>query len=126
MAAHLKKIVKTLNFRPAGQISLALGDSKTIQRLNKIYRGKNQVTDVLSFSESEEPTRKIATFFPGYLGEIIICYPQAVKQAKKQQKSLKSELELLFVHGVLHLLGYDHEERGENQVMRGLEKKILG
>ena len=124
------------------EISLAIVGDGRIRKLNKMYRGKNRVTDVLSFdNKSVLPYLKKA--FPRIkkeekdkfilppdnikrLGEIIICYPQAKKQAKRQGYSLEKELAALLVHGMLHLLGYDHE-KNENQAkeMRLTEKKIL-
>ena len=82
------------------QISLALVDKKEIKKFNKVYRKKDNITDVLSFTLDDEYV----------LGEIIICLEQARKQAKEKKETLKSELQLLTVHGILHLLGYDHEK----------------
>lgn len=98
-------------------ISLALVSSKEIRRCNRIYRQKDEVTDVLSFSLQ---TKEI-------LGEVLICLVQARKQAKDKHQTLQSELKLLVVHGILHLLGYDHEvskqaanrqHRAEDDILR--------
>ncbi len=95
-------------------VSLAVVGPAIMKRLNKQYRSVNQVTDVLSFPYSENT------------GEIVICYNQAVKQAKEKDNALKNELCWLIIHGLLHLLGYDHE-KSEHQArkMRNLETKIL-
>lgn len=93
-----KVIKKELNLKK--QISLALVDKKEIKKFNKVYRKKDNITDVLSFTLDDEYI----------LGEIIICLEQARKQAKEKNKTLKSELQLLTVHGILHLLGYNHEK----------------
>lgn len=121
----LKKIIKTLNFKKSGQLSLALVDSRAIKQLNKIYRQQDKVTDVLSFSEINSKKFGPRSTTKNYLGEVIICYPQAIKQAKERKIKLENELELLFIHGVLHLFGYDHEKSKEAEVMRRLERKIL-
>lgn len=90
-------VVKKFKFK--GSISIALIDKKEIKELNRVYRRKDKVTDVLSFNlDSKE-----------LLGEIVICLDQAKKQAKSKKQTLKSELQLLTVHGILHLLGYNHE-----------------
>ena len=122
----LKKIQKELKINTSGQISLAIVSGPEIKKLNLAYRGKNKVTDVLSFSEIKIKDKKFDSKAGQYWGEIIICYPQAQKQAKENKKTLKQELELLFVHGLLHLLGYDHEKKNEEKKMRSLEQKIVG
>ena len=94
-------------------VSLALISKREIKELNKLYRKKNKVTDVLSFNLN---TKEI-------LGEIVICLEQARKQAQEKKKSLKTELKLLTVHGFLHLLGYDHEK--SKKEAREQEKKEL-
>ena len=94
----LEKIIQK-RFKLKTCISIALVSPKEIQVLNKVYRHKNKVTDVLSFNIDSVEN----------LGEIVICLDQAKKQALANKKSLQSELKLLTVHGILHLLGYDHE-----------------
>ena len=103
-------------FRKNETISIALVDSQEIQKLNRVYRSKNKVTDVLSFNMDSDQI----------LGEVIICLEQARQQAKDKKSTLKSELQLLTVHGILHLLGYDHE-RGQKYAAQqeAAEEKIL-
>lgn len=81
------------------EISIAILSPLEIKKLNKIYRKKDKVTDVLSFNLDDK----------NILGEIVICLEQAKKQAKEKKTSLQAELKLLVAHGTLHLLGYDHE-----------------
>ena len=102
-------------------ISLIFTDSEKIQELNKQYRGKNAPTDVLSFSLYDENSPEEVPLF----GEIYISLPTAKKQAKSHDQGLQKELNTLFVHGVLHLLGYDHQTNTEFNQMNALEKKIL-
>lgn len=106
--------------------SLAFVGSKTMRRLNKLYRGKDAITDVLSFTESHDD------FISGekkrhILGEIIICVPQARKQAKAIPCSLNQEIARLLVHGLAHLSGYDHEDKSQKEARRMLqfEKRVL-
>jgi probable rRNA maturation factor len=103
------------------RVSVALVSSSEIKKLNKLYRGQNLPTDVLSFSNLD--CQKFPNDFD--LGEVIICYPVAVKQAKAKRHSISREIEILLVHGLVHLLGYDHETEHDAAVMQELEKKIL-
>ncbi len=84
-----------------------------IRQLNRQYRQQDKVTDVLSFSYNAE------------YGEVIVCYSQAVQQANAKQNPLKKELAWLVIHGILHIMGYDHDQPNVAQVMRALEVKIL-
>ena len=95
-------------------ISLALISKNEIKKINKLYRKKNRVTDVLAFKLN---TKEV-------LGEVVICLDIAKKQAREKKKSLRSELKLLTIHGFLHLLGYDHEKsliEAERQEKKELE-----
>jgi len=124
------------------EISLAVVGDGRMRRLNKMYRGKNRVTDVLAFSHRSVLPYLVKAFPPvgkktevefvgppdgiERLGEVVICYPRAKKQAKRMGHSLEKELTLLFTHGLLHLLGYDHEKDiKEAEEMRKLEEEIL-
>ncbi len=91
-------------------VELLLTDDKTIHALNKQYRGKDKPTDVLSFDFED----------PAHLGQIVISLETAQVQADQIGQSLEDELQFLFTHGLLHLLGYDHEKPEEEKVM--LEK----
>jgi len=91
-------------------ISLVLVSEAKIRELNRKYRHKNEVTDVLSFEE---------------LNEIYICLPQAKKQSQLLKTSLNSELTRLLVHGIVHLKGYDHERSQSAELeMQEIEKKF--
>ena len=122
----LKQVDKNLKIKKNIQISVAFVDNQSIKKLNSTYRGKDQVTDVLSFSENDSQVTEKFFVDKNYLGEVIICYPRAVIQAKENKNSLSDEIKLLLIHGVLHLFGYNHEENKEASVMRSLENKILG
>jgi probable rRNA maturation factor len=97
-----------------GEISIALVDNKKIKELNKKFRKKNEVTDVLSFPMDEE-----------ILGDIIISAERASSQSKDYGHSFKREICYLVTHGILHLLGYDHKTEGEKKEMRKKEERIL-
>ena len=102
------------------ELSILLCDDAFIHPLNRDYRGKDKPTDVLSFAMREEgdPNDPV-------LGDVIISVERAQAQAKERDHSVGVELALLLVHGILHLLGYDHEEDEEAQVMEAKEKEIL-
>ncbi len=105
------------------EVSLNLVGEAKIKELNKKYRDKNKVTDVLSFPLEESRFKKHA-ILP--LGDIFICLPFAVKEAERQSIGLEKELAWLTVHGFLHLLGYDHDKSAvEEKKMFDLENKIL-
>lgn len=119
---------ENLNFEP--EISILLVDNDFIQDLNQSYRGLNQPTDVLSFAlEDELRGEDIPDFFTfedNYaLGDIVISMETAQKQAIEYGHSLVRELAFLTVHGMLHLLGYDHQDEEEKQKMRQQEENIL-
>ncbi len=131
----LKRVIEQCltvqNISSAVELSLLITDDETIQRLNQTYRGVDEVTDVLSFAFME---RKPGDDSPPFvmppdgilrLGEVIISYPQTVRQAEENQQKVEKELALLIIHGVLHLLGYEHDEPVREQEMRGLEERIL-
>ena len=113
------------------EMGLVVTDSKTIQKLNRTYRGEDQPTDVLAFHMTPDTSQESELRFVGppdgvhHLGEVVISYPQAVRQAQEQGHGVTQELALLIIHGILHLLGYDHELPEEDQQMKARENEIL-
>ncbi len=105
-----------------GDLSVRVDTPEHIQDLNRDFRHVDRVTDVLTFPawEGEDPLGG-----DGYLGDIMICYDRAKEQAKEYGHSLARELAFLTVHGVLHLLGYDHMTEPEEKVMREKQTAIL-
>lgn len=112
----LKKIAKFVlkeEKKGASYLSIALIGPGRMRKLNKRYLGKNRVTDVLAFPESKVPLEKFKIFPPQKvppLGEIVICLREVKKNAKRFNSSFKEELARILIHGILHLLGYDHEK----------------
>lgn len=96
-------------------VSLVFVTDVSIRRFNKVYRKHDRITDVLSFVYEPRPI----------IGEVLISLSQAARQAKRMRHSLDHELDLLIVHGMLHLAGYDHMKKSERVFMRSLEQKIL-
>ncbi len=114
------------------EISFSFVSADEIKKLNRDYRGKDAVTDVLSFPMYEdfithrESIIKENPFLPLLLGDIVICLEQAKTQAQEYENTLTRELCYLSVHSVLHLLGYDHLEDDQKAVMRAIEKEVMG
>ncbi|MBQ5986628.1 MAG: rRNA maturation RNase YbeY [Clostridia bacterium] len=106
----------------SGDLSVRVDTPTHIQELNRDFRHVDRVTDVLTFPawEGEDPLGG-----DGYLGDIMICYDRAKEQAEEYGHSLARELAFLTVHGVLHLLGYDHMTEPEEKVMREKQTAIL-
>ncbi|KKP92009.1 MAG: putative rRNA maturation factor [Parcubacteria group bacterium GW2011_GWA2_36_10] len=112
---NLEKIISK-EFKLKQAISLALVSEAEIKNLNRVYRHKNKVTDVLSFNLDST----------AILGEVVICLAVAKKQAKENKKSLSAELKLLTIHGILHLLAFDHElNEAEYNKQEEMQNKIL-
>ena len=121
-------------------VSVAIADDEVVRDLNARHRGLDEPTDVLSFSYTHEgqfygdasslPNEDSEVEFvaPGEedsIGEVIVSYPQADRQAAEAGHSLEHELATLVAHGVLHLLGHDHEIPAERAEMEGLERTAL-
>lgn len=102
-------------------IAISLVSDAVIRRYNRVYRRKDIPTDVLSFCYQSKKT--IDEKF--YLGEILISLPTAKKQAHKLKHSVTHELEFLLVHGMLHLLGYDHTRSVDAKKMFALQSRVL-
>lgn len=126
-----KAVEETLaveNFEQDPEVSLVLVDDAYIQEMNRTYRGLDKPTDVLSFPMLEETAEEPDLELPEeevLLGDIIISMERAVLQAEEYGHTLARELAFLTVHGMLHLLGYDHEEEAQRVVMRKQEETIL-
>jgi len=118
---------------PAVELSLVITSQEQVRELNRSYRGKDEPTDVLAFSmlPAEEKTEADFPSFVSppdgvlHLGEVIISYPQAVIQAEEHKHSVEKEITILIIHGVLHLLGYDHDKPELERDMRARESEIL-
>ncbi len=143
-----KEVFKKLNFKKPIKLDLIICDTKTIRRLNKIYRKKNQTTDVLAFGlrysevvpriydliESEIDRKDLQSLREEFisppdnilhLGDIVICYQKAKDQAGIYGHSIKKELAYLLTHGILHLTGYDHEKEKDREKMEKIEEEII-
>ena len=140
-------LVEALPQGEPAQVGLVVTDDKTVQELNRQFRGLDEVTDVLSFSashsghwegdpqesdeaspesvDSEELNFVLPPGEPSPLGEVIISFPQTIRQAQERNGPVKQELALLIIHGVLHLVGYDHMEPEDEAQMQAKERSAL-
>ena len=104
-------------------LNITIVDNDRIREINREYRGKDSVTDVISFAFEE--VNDVNYNDIRFLGEIYISYERAKEQAKEYGHSVRREFSYLAVHGLLHLLGYDHMNEEDKKVMRSLEEEIL-
>ena len=118
------------------ELGLFIAGEERVRQLNRNYRGKDAPTDVLAFAMLPEQSAQgmTGTDFPPFvippdgvlhLGEVIISYPQAVTQAEEHQHSVKREIAILLIHGVLHLLGFEHNKPVLKRKMTAREAEIL-
>ncbi len=113
LAASLDRRLRT---KPQGQVAISFVTDHEIRRLNRMYRSKDAVTDVLSFAAPADD-------LSGQLGDVLVSYDQAVRQA--EDADIELELADLVVHGVLHVLGFDHEQPADAEVMFPLQDNIV-
>ncbi len=106
--------------RPQPELSIRIVGKTEGRSLNQMYRGRNYATNVLSF-----PVERLLEAQPALLGDLVICAPVVAREAAVQGKPLKSHYAHLTVHGVLHLLGFDHQKPRETKRMEDLECAIL-
>lgn len=128
----VQKVFKKEGYKEDVLVEVVLLGERGMKNINKRYAGKNQVTDVLSFafSEIQKATKKDLVFIDPpdvqkILGEVLLCPSRIKKNAKKFKKDFEKELAFVFVHGLLHLLGYDHKDTESTSKMRKREKEIL-
>ncbi len=112
------------------ELGLVIATEERVKQLNRDYRGRDEPTDVLAFSAREEVGADLPPFVPPpdgvlHLGEVIISYPQAAMQAKEHRHSIKKEIAILIIHGMLHLLGYEHDTPELERQMRAKETELL-
>jgi len=103
------------------ELSIALVDDATIAELNQKYRSKAGPTDVLSFSQLEGEHVELAG---NLLGDVVISLETAARQARSAHRGLDSEVAQLLVHGILHLIGHDHEHDDDALAMQQLERRL--
>jgi probable rRNA maturation factor len=123
----VKSVLDAESITGAVEVGLLITGDTTVRRLNRDYRGLDRTTDVLSFALGETGSEGFVAPPDSvrHLGEVIISFPQALRQAEAARHDLKKEMALLVVHGLLHLLGYDHVITADRRRMRARQKAIL-
>ncbi len=107
----------------SSELTVSLVDDATIHALNRDYRGKDRPTDVLAFAMREGQRVEGDT---DVLGDVVISLDTAARQAKQRRRTVAAEVRTLLIHGVLHLLGYDHERSArEEKRMQAMERRLL-
>ncbi len=129
VAKALRKTAEIHGVPPQTEVSLVLVDDEEISALNREYRDIDAPTDVLSFAlterGSDEPEYEVPLEMEEVLGDIVISLETAQRQATEYGHGLVRETAYLAVHGMLHLLGYDHEDEDERKRMRAMEERVL-
>ena len=100
-----------------GEIAVLLTDDAAVRDLNARFRGKDQPTNVLSFPAAENPD--------AHLGDVALAFETCAREAAEQGKPLADHLQHLVAHGVLHLVGYDHDVDADAEIMEALERRVL-
>lgn len=119
---NVLKLVLEEKGRSSAEVSVVFVDDGEMRNLNRNFRGVNKSTDVLAFPMNDG---RFAAINPDLLGDIVISVPKAREQAEAHDHSIERELTVLLIHGLLHLMGYDHETDKEYQIMKDLENEFL-
>lgn len=122
ITGNVLKLVLEERSRTSAEVSVVFVDDGEMRNLNRNYRGLYKSTDVLAFPMNEG---RFAAINPELLGDIVISVPQARRQAETHDHSIERELSILLIHGLLHLLGYDHQTDEEESAMKELEIEYL-
>jgi len=124
----VEQVLTAQDIGPESEVGLVITGQERVQELNRRYLGKDAPTDVIAFhmlSAKGEPPFVLPPDGVTHLGEVIISYPQAVIQAGEHGHSIKKEIAILIIHGVLHLLGYEDEETELGHQMAAKEREIM-
>jgi len=124
MLSLVEETVSLLKINEDIELSLIIVDNQEIHQINQTYRGIDRPTDVISFA-LEDTTEIMIEGMPRMLGDIFISIDKIKEQAKEYQHSFQREFAFLFVHGLLHLLGYDHNDTKEQELMFEKQRQIL-
>ena len=124
-----RDVLKAEGVTPPYEVSVILTSEEVVHSMNRQYRNVDAPTDVIAFYTEEHGPSAGSFILPDdgvrRLGDIVISFPQAVEQARDEGHSVEKELSLLITHGLLHLLGYDHEAPEDTLRMRGREAVLM-
>lgn len=118
-------VFKAVKMPVSSTVSLTFVSERRMREINRVQRGKNHPTDVLSFATAEELRISTPKSLPTDLGDIFLCAVYAHREARRRGIDEREELMRLLVHGVLHLQGYDHVSVEEEVEMFGLQERVL-
>lgn len=119
-------VLEVEGFQKDVEVSVLFVENEQIKFLNNKYRNKNEVTDVLSFPLYDGENYEVGENGVVYLGDVVISTEKVIAQAREFNHSVKREIAFLFVHSMLHLMGYDHEfSEADAKLMRNKEKVIM-
>jgi len=122
----LRFLMRGLELHPKSEVGLVFVSEETIAELNKQWLGESGPTDVLSFPIDEvAPFGRWLGSEPGVLGDIVLCPSYAARQAKAKGIDAQAEFELLVTHGMLHLVGFDHDEPDAEREMFELQERLV-
>ena len=107
-------------------LSIVITDDRAVRDLNRRFLGPDEPTDVLSFPLKERRSFVTSSAGARQLGEVVIAFPTAARQARRAGHPIADELAHLLAHGILHILGYEHERPGQERRMRAREDELLG
>ena len=119
LAVLTERILRYMDLPERSQVCLSFVSDGDMRELNRRYRKLDRTTDVLSFAQ-----RDVGDV--GILGDVVISYDTAVRNSQRFSVTVEGEIRRLVVHGILHLLGFDHAEKRQRETMRGKESEILG
>lgn len=114
-----ERILRYMDLPERSQVCLSFVSDEDMRELNRRYRKIDRTTDVLSFAQRDGGD-------VGILGDVVISYDTAVRNSQRFSVTVEGEIRRLVVHGILHLLGFDHAEKRQRETMRGKESEILG
>ncbi len=121
----MNEAAKIENVTSGSEVSVTFVEDEQIKTINREYRNKDAVTDVISFALNDDDTDMLIEGVPILLGDIIVSYPRTIQQAEEYGHSVDRELGFLVVHGFLHLLGYDHMNEIDEKKMFKRQEEIL-
>jgi probable rRNA maturation factor len=119
------KCVRATQLLSRAEVSVRIVGLNEMRRLNRLHRGKDRPTDVLSFPQGEGWRMPRPPKGPIPMGDVVICWPVTKKQAEKRGIPPREEAEMLFVHGLLHLLGWDHDGPRKERAMFDMQNRVL-
>lgn len=122
----VQQTLKTAKVEDSCEVSVLLTEDRKMRELNREYRGIDKSTDVLSFAFEEDTTVKLPPGVPRMLGDVVLSLETVRRQAVEHSRTFSQEAAWALCHGVLHLLGYDHQTDDEEALMRAKENLVLG